>query len=79
VSTNKHPTAGHEPDPLPADDLQTNPGIGESRGATLAGGLTQTSEDPADIEGDNTVEGDVASDVDRTGAVNPLQRGRTNK
>ena len=78
MSTNKHPTAGHEPDPLPADDLESNPGIGESRGATLAGGLTQQHEGPADLEGENTIEGDVANDVDRTGAVNPNQRGRTN-
>ncbi len=79
MTTSKHPLSGHEPDPLPADDLETNPGIHESRGVTRAGGLTGEREDPADIEGDNTVEGDVADDVDRTGAVNPNQRGRTNK
>ena len=79
MSTSKHPASGHEPDPLPADDLQTNPGIGESRGVTRAGGLTQQSEDPASIEGDNTVEGDVDQDVDRTGAISPDHQGRTNK
>ena len=79
MSTNKHPSAGHEPDPLPADDLATNPGIGESQGVTRASGLTGQREDPADIEGDNTVEGDVDQDVDRTGAISPDHRGRTNK
>lgn len=79
MSTNKHPSAGHEPDPLPADDLATNPGIGETRGVTRAGGLTQEREDPADIEGDNTVEGDVDQDVDRGGGISPDHRGRTNK
>ena len=67
----KHPPAGHEPDPLPADDLETNPGIGQSKGTTIAG------EDPSIAAGDNTVEGDVENDVTRSGGVDPDQRGRS--
>ncbi len=77
MSTSKHPAPGHET-VTPPDDLERNPGIGASRGVTEAGGLTQEEEDPDSIAGDNTVEGDTANDVDRTGAVNPQQRGRTN-
>lgn len=79
MSTNKHPAAGHEPDPLPADDLASDPGIGSSAGVTRAGGLTQAHEDPEDIAGDNTVEGDVDQDMDRGGGISPDHRGRTNK
>jgi hypothetical protein len=78
MSTSKHPLSGHEPDPLPVDDAECDPGIGASRGADRAGGLTGQSEDPDAIAGDNTVEGDVSQDVDRTGAIDPRQRGRTN-
>lgn len=77
MSTSKHPTPGHEV-VTPPDDLERDPGIGASKGVTRAGGLTRSEEDPESIAGDNTVEGDVANDVDRTGAVNPQQRGRTN-
>ncbi len=79
MSASKHPKPGHETSKLPIDDLICDPGIGASRGATMAGGETQEREDPESIAGENTVEGDVANDVDRTGAVNPLQRGRSNK
>ena len=72
MSSSKHPLSGHNPDPLPADDLTCNPGIGQSRGTTAGGG------DPSEIEGDNTVEGDVANDVEPNGEVNPRHRGRTN-
>ena len=73
MSTSKHPQPGHEPDPLPADDLKQNPGIGSSRGTTIAGA------DPEEIEGANTEEGDVANDVTYGGGIDPDQRGRTNK
>jgi hypothetical protein len=69
----KHPQSGHEPDPLPANDLECDPGIKSTRGSTIAG------EDPHVIEGENTVEGDVANDVRRDGGVDPNQRGRTNR
>jgi hypothetical protein len=39
-----------------ADDLERNPGIGQSKG-TIA-----TGEDPSSIEGENTVEGDEQND-----------------
>jgi hypothetical protein len=68
----KHPPAGQEPDPLPNDDLESDPGIGRSKGTTIAG------EDPRILSGENTEEGDVANDVTRTGAVHPEHRGRTN-
>jgi hypothetical protein len=68
----KHPQSGNEPDPLPADDLACDPGIGQSKGTTIAG------EDPSFIAGENTVEGDVANDVTPTGKVDPHRRGRTN-
>ena len=79
MSTSKHPTPGHEVvgSDFP-DDVADSPGIGQSKGVTAAGGLTREKEDPSFIAGDNTVEGDTANDVDRTGAVNPNQRGRTN-
>ena len=55
------------------DDLERNPGIGQSEGSFAAG------EDPQALEGDNTVEGDVENDVDpRTGAVREDQLGHTN-
>ena len=73
MSTSKHPKPGHEVQPLPADDLTCNPGIGSSRGTTRAGA------DPEEIAGDNTVEGDVANDVTYGGGIDPEQRGRTNK
>jgi hypothetical protein len=54
------------------DDLERNPGIGQSSGTTIAGA------DPREIEGDNTVEGDVENDVQGHGGIDEHQRGRTN-
>jgi hypothetical protein len=68
----KHPKPGHETNRLPANDLDCNPGIGSSKG-TFA-----TGEDPEEIEGENTSEGDTANRTDRTGAVRPDDWGRTN-
>lgn len=65
----KHPPPGRA-QPLPADDLKQNPGIGQSRGTTIAG------EDPDLIEGENTVEGDVENDVGLGGGIDPDQRRR---
>ena len=78
MSTSKHPEPGHEVVTPDIDDLACDPGIGASKGVTRAGGETRAKEDPSFIAGENTVEGDTANDVDRTGAVNPQQRGRTN-
>jgi len=65
-----HPSPQNQPVTGP-DDLERNPGIGQS-----AGGVRP--EDLDIIEGDNTVEGDVDNDVDPTGAVRPDQRPRGN-
>ena len=56
-------------------DLRRNPGIGQSAG-TFA-----TGEDPASIEGENTVEGDVDNDTTagdgvNAGPIGPHQRMR---
>lgn len=52
----------------PPDDLDRNPGIGASKGTTMAGA------DPDEIEGENTFEGDVENDVRPNGGVDPDQR-----
>ena len=72
MSTSKHPGPG-EATP-PRDDLETDPGIGASRGTIIAG------EDPHILrqDGENTEEGDVANDTDATGAVVPDSQHRTN-
>jgi len=56
------------------DDLNQNPGIGQSEGLFARAG----SEDAELIAGDNTVEGDVENDtpIEKDGATDDL--GRTN-
>ena len=73
MSTSKHPAPGKAP--RPRDDLETDPGIGASRGTTIAG------EDPHILreDGENTEEGDVGNDTDATGAPTAMKRHRTNK
>jgi hypothetical protein len=66
-----HPLSGHEPDPLPADDLECDPGIGRSAGTA--------GEDPHIDDGENTDEGDVGNDAGVGGGVDPNQLGRTNR
>jgi hypothetical protein len=56
-----------------ADDLERNPGIGQSKGSFMTG------EDPESIEGNNTVEGDVDNDVTPGGGVPQEERERTNR
>jgi hypothetical protein len=46
-----------------ADDLDHNPGIGQSKGS-FATGVS-----PSEIEGDNTVEGDEENDPTATGGL----------
>lgn len=70
MSSSKHAPSGHTPTTLPADDLECDPGIGSSRGATMAGERENLD------EGENTREGDVENDTTRGGGVDPLQRGR---
>ncbi|MGY2051908.1 hypothetical protein [Methylobacterium sp. JK268] len=66
-------TSKHSKTATPSDaDLKGNPGIGTSKGTTRSGA------DPEVLEGENTVEGDVANDVTPEGGVDPNQRGRTN-
>jgi len=57
--------------PFP-DDLQRNPGIGQSKGS-FATGIP-----PEEIEGENTVEGDTENDGTATGSVPEKERARTN-
>ncbi len=70
--SNKHPKvkAGTEP----RSDLVTNPHIGDSKGA-----FAMTGEDPKDLDGGSTVEGDVMNQTTAEGGVDPAHRGRTNK
>ncbi len=64
----QHPRPDQQPVKGP-DDLERNPGIGQSAGLT-------SSDDFEAIEGDNTVEGDIENDVGPNGEVNPNRRGR---
>jgi len=71
--TDKHPPPDRQPAELP-DDLDENPGIGQSKGLFgRAGGS-----DADLIEGDNTVEGDIDNDAGRAGGIDP-DEGRTNE
>ena len=70
---NKHPKPDNQPVDLP-DDLDGNPGIGQSKGLFARAG----SDGAYLIEGDNTMEGDVGNDTGRAGDVDP-DLGRTNK
>lgn len=69
--TGKHPK--QKPQERAIDDLNANPGIGSSKGATMSG------EDPRILEGDSTFEGDVGNDTNPEGGVDPNRMGRTNK
>ena len=73
MTTSKHSPSGHTPTTLPRDDLKDNPGIGASRGTTIAG------EDPHILQGENTDEGDVQNDADATGAPTPMEKHRTKR
>jgi hypothetical protein len=78
--SNKHPKNQAERQqgpgddvPRPPSDLERDPGIGSSKGTF------SRSPDPQAIAGENTSEGDVMNDPDRTGAVPEGHRGRTNR
>jgi hypothetical protein len=79
MSSNKHPKTNHDRTgglgdvPMPPTDDERNPGIGSSKG-TFGRGT-----DPSVLEGENSSEGDVMNDVNRTGAVPEGRTGRTNK
>jgi hypothetical protein len=72
--SNKHPRPDRSPVDLPADDLEENPGIGQSAGMFARG----SSDDGGLIEGENTIEGDTENNADSAGAVHP-DLGRTNR
>ena len=71
MTSNKHPKT--QPQERPRSDLQVDPGIGASKGTTMTG------EDPRDLDGGSTFEGDVANQTTREGGVDPGKLGRTNK
>ena len=63
---NKHLRPDETPVDLP-DDLERNPGIGQSKGL-----FAMTSNEDAElIEGENTIEGDTDNDGGMAGGVNP--------
>jgi len=63
---NKHLRPDETPVDLP-DDLERNPGIGQSKGL-----FAMTSNEDAElIEGENTIEGDTGNDGGMAGGVNP--------
>lgn len=65
-----HPDPQDQPIKGP-DDLERNPGVGQSPGLDRRVGLEE-------IEGDSTVEGDVENNAGPGGAVDPDDRGREN-
>lgn len=54
-------------------DLERNPGIGQSKGSFATG------EDPQELEGVNTVEGDVENQATPQGAVDIAHEPRGNR
>ena len=69
MSTNKELTK----DKVGPDDLERNPGIGQSKGAFATG------EDPEEIAGENTTVGDVENDSTANDGVPQEDRGLKNK
>ncbi len=65
MSSNKELTK----DAVGPDDLDRNPGIGQSKGAFATG------QDPQELEGENTVEGDLENDATANGGVPQEERG----
>jgi hypothetical protein len=55
-----------------SDDLDRNPGIGQSKGSFATG------VPPEEIEGQSTTEGDVDNDTTASGGVPKGKRERTN-
>ena len=63
---NKHFRPDETPVDLP-DDLERNPGIGQSKGLFAM----TSSEDMELIQGENTMEGDTDNDAGAAGGINP--------
>ena len=66
--------AGKQEEAQLPDDLDQNPGIGQSKGQFAERG----SEDPQLLAGESTVEGDVENDAATAEAAPPDDLGRTN-
>ncbi|HYD36008.1 MAG TPA: hypothetical protein VEA60_00220 [Allosphingosinicella sp.] len=64
--SDKHPRPDEQPVEL-QDDLEQNPGIGQSKAFFARDGGVEEGL----IEGDNTVEGDTENDGGRAGGVDP--------
>lgn len=64
----KHPHPDEQPAPG-VDDLERNPGIGQSPGLDRSTGLDEDA-------GEATVEGDIENDVEADGSIDPGHRGR---
>jgi hypothetical protein len=60
------------------DDLRRNPGIGASKGTTMAGADPDLIEEDLD-DGANTFEGDVENDATLGGGADPRRTGRHNR
>ena len=69
--SNQHPKT--QPKDRPRSDLEVDPGIGRSKGSFATG------EDPRDLDGGSTFQGDVENQTNREGGVDPDRVGRTNK
>jgi hypothetical protein len=54
------------------DDVERNPGIGQSKGLFATGEKLET------IAGDNTIEGDIENDPTPIGSVDERDLGHTN-
>jgi hypothetical protein len=74
IMTKKHPPPDEQPVKLP-DDLDENPGIGQSKGLFARAG----SKDADLIEGASTVEGDVENDATLGQGADERRLGRKNK
>jgi hypothetical protein len=64
---NKHFRPDETPVDLP-DDLERNPGIGQSKGLFSM----TSSQDMELIEGENTIDGDTDNDAGAAGGINPV-------
>lgn len=71
MTTSKHDNSQGE-GPF-TNDLEDDPGIGQSKG------LFATGEDPDLLEGLNTQEGDVENQANTAGGADEERLGRTNK
>lgn len=61
-------------------DLRGNPGIGQSKGAfAMEGAKDGSLDDLEDLEGVNTVEGDVENEANPFGGATESKLGRTNR